>query len=176
MKKVLLLNADWTPLNFVSEIRALKLLVKGRCEVITVSEKPSIWNEKIPTPSREYDSPATLRVLDRVNRKYTTPCFRKKVLFNRDNWQCQYCHVKLDKNSVTIDHVVPRALGGQTSWKNCVVACKKCNIKKGSKPLSESGMNLRKQPSVPSVKYYWEVGSQSSWHPDWIYFLDSNTY
>ena len=68
MKKVLLLNTDWTPLNFVSEIRAINLLMKGRCEVIIVSEKPSVWNEKIPTPTREYDSPATLRVLDRVNR------------------------------------------------------------------------------------------------------------
>lgn len=176
MKKVLLLNTDWTPLNFVSEVRALKLLMKGRCEIITVSEKPSIWGEKIVTPSCELDTPATLRVLERVNRKYTTPCFRKKVLFNRDNWQCQYCNVKLDKNSVTIDHIIPRAMGGQTSWKNCVVACKKCNLKKGSKPLSECDMRLRKTPAIPSVTHYWETGNQSSWHPDWIHFLDSNTY
>jgi 5-methylcytosine-specific restriction endonuclease McrA len=176
MKKVLLLNSDWTPLNFISELRAFTLIDKGRCEVITITETPSIWDEKITTPQRDYDSPATLRVLDRVHRRYASSRFRKKVLFNRDNWQCQYCNIKLDKISVTIDHVIPRTLGGQTSWKNCVVACKKCNLKKGSKSLSETGMKLRKQPIIPTVSNYWEAGNQSTWHPDWIYFLGSNSY
>lgn len=175
MKKVLLLNADWTPLNFISEVRALNLLINGRCEIITITEKPSIWDEKITTPSRDYDSPATLRVFVRVNRKYTIPCFRKNVLFNRDNWQCQYCGIKLDKISITIDHVIPKAQGGRTSWNNCVAACKKCNLKKGPRSLSTTGMKLNKLPSTPSVSHYWDIGNQSSWHPDWIYFLNSRT-
>jgi len=173
MKRALLLNADWTPLNFISDIRALTLLFKGRAEVITLGEKPSFWNERINSASNNYEVPATIRLLERINRRYSTPRFRKKILFNRDNWQCQYCGIKLDWSSVTIDHVVPRCKGGQTTWKNCVASCVKCNMKKGPRPLSESGMQLKKSPSEPHITHYWEFNQPSTWHEDWNSFFSS---
>lgn len=176
MKRVLLLNADWSPLNFVSSIRALNLLFKGRAELIFMSEKPSVWGEKINTSSRSFEVPATLRLVERVNRKYTAPRFRKWVLFNRDEWQCQYCGVSLDVRSVTIDHVIPRSKGGATSWKNCVASCKKCNWRKGSKTLAEAGMQLRKNPIEPKITHFWESDQQNVWHPDWSSFLGGDTY
>jgi 5-methylcytosine-specific restriction endonuclease McrA len=175
MKRVLLLNSDWSPLNFVSGFRALNLLFKGRAEVITLGEKPSFWEEKLTTPTKSYDIPATLRLVERVNRRYTAPRFRKWVLFNRDSWQCQYCGVKLDWHSITIDHVLPRSRGGPTNWKNCVAACKKCNLKKGSRLLPETGMQLKKNPAEPKVSHFWEMG-HSPWHPDWEMFFGSDTY
>lgn len=171
MKKTLLLNADWSPLNFVTPIRALNLLNKGRAELITVGESPSCWSEKISTPNRSFEVPATLRLVSRVNRKMTMPRFRKWVLFNRDDWQCQYCGIKLDWGTVTIDHVRPKSMGGPTSWKNCVASCKKCNWKKGARLPSDAGMHLRKNPSFPSVIHFWESPSPSTWHPDWISFF-----
>ena len=173
MKRALLLNADWTPLNFVSDIRALTLLFKGRAEVITLGEKPSFWDERINSASSNYEVPATIRLFERINRRYSTPRFRKKILFNRDNWQCQYCGVKLDWSSVTIDHVVPRCKGGQTTWKNCVASCVKCNMKKGPRQLSESGMQLKKNPTEPHITHYWEFNQPSAWHEDWNSFFSS---
>ena len=171
MKKVLLLNSDWSPLNFVSGIRALNLLLKGRVEVISSGDKPSIWDESFNTPNKSFQLPATVRLLERVSRRYTAPRFKKRVLFNRDNWQCQYCNVKLDWTSITIDHVIPRSRGGATSWKNCVAACRRCNMKKGSRMLSETGMQLRKNPSEPKVTHYWEFSQHSNWHADWDTFF-----
>lgn len=170
-RNVLLLNADWTPLNFVSSIRALNLLFKGRAEVITIGEHPSAWDEVYLSPSRAYRIPATMRLLDRVTRMYSTPRFRKRVLFNRDNWQCQYCGINLDYKTITIDHVHPRSKGGGTDWKNCVSACKRCNLKKGSRLLSESGMLLRKAPSIPLMNHFWDVSPTGIWHPDWSSFF-----
>lgn len=177
MKKTLLLNADWSPLNFVSPFRALHLLMCGRAELISFDDRQSCWDEKINSVSVSFQMPATLRLLQRISRRYNTPRFRKKVLFNRDGWQCQYCGIRLDWGSVTIDHVTPKARGGTTSWKNCVAACKKCNIKKGCKTPVEAGMNLLKPPVDPKILHFWEwdlVGhGQDSllWHPDWEMFF-----
>jgi 5-methylcytosine-specific restriction endonuclease McrA len=171
MKKVLLLNSDCTPLNFVTVVRAFNLILKGRAEVIKLGERQSSWDIKIKTTSDSFEVPATLRMVEKVNRKFgSAPKFRKRVLFNRDSWTCQYCGIKLDASNITIDHIMPRARGGQTNWRNCVTSCKKCNIKKGARLLPETGMQLRKNPIEPSMLHFWEAGVYT-WHPDWSYFL-----
>lgn len=172
MKNALLLNADWSPLNFITGFRALNLLFKCRAEIISMGDRYSTWDEKVTTASRSYELPATLRLVHRVNRRYTAPRFRKKVLFNRDNWQCQYCDVKLDRCNITIDHVIPRSRGGETSWRNCVTSCKKCNYKKGSRMLSEIDMKLIRLPVEPKVVHFWEYQGRSHWHPDWSHFFN----
>ena len=82
--------------------------------------------------------------------------FTRHNLFMRDKNLCQYCGIKLSNNDITIDHVHPKSLGGETSWKNCVVACAKCNRKKDNKTLSQSGMKLLHTPFVPM------------WRPDFV--------
>lgn len=176
MRRTLLLNTDWSPLNFVTPVRALNLLMKGRAEIISMGERQSLWDESMTTSTRSFEMPATLRLLERVNRKISSPRFRKWVLFNRDGWTCQYCGINLDWQTITIDHVIPRSRGGLTTWKNCVASCKKCNWKKGSRTLFESGLNLRRPPGEPRVIHYWEVSQSTSWHPDWTTFFPSDIY
>ena len=177
MKRALLLNADWSPLNFVSGIRALNLLFKGRAEIISLGEKPSTWDDYITSPSRNFELPATLRLVEKVNRRYVhSPRFRKWALFNRDGWQCQYCGISLDVRSITIDHVVPRSRGGPTSWRNCVSSCKKCNMTKGSRTPGESDMKLRKNPVEPKMHHFLDLASKNPWHPDWFAFFGPDTY
>ena len=49
------------------------------------------------------------------------------------NNRCAYCdHPPIDDKSLTIDHVKPRAHGGQDQTTNCIPACKRCNADKGS--------------------------------------------
>lgn len=173
MKMSLLLNDDYSPLNFVSPIRALTLLFRGSAEVVSV-DGPSMWDITYATTSREYKAPATLRLKRRVPRIEVPPRFRRKALFNRDNWQCQYCGVDLDDDTVTIDHIIPKTRGGPRSWKNCVTACKKCNLKKGSKALSESGLRLLKNPASPKIHHFWDIRKKNfEWHSDWIHFLNN---
>lgn len=49
----------------------------------------------------------------------------------------------------SIDHVVPKRLGGGTTWDNVVTACRRCNMRKSDKPLHQSGMSLRRTPRQP---------------------------
>lgn len=53
---------------------------------------------------------------------------RERVL-TRDGYVCQYC----GKVANTVDHIVPRRLGGDDSMDNLVASCRRCNSRKGGR-------------------------------------------
>lgn len=53
---------------------------------------------------------------------------RAKIL-KRDHGRCRYCG---SEDSLTIDHVVPIAMGGSNRLRNLVACCSPCNTKKGA--------------------------------------------
>lgn len=172
MKRALLLNADFTPIRFISEFDAITLLYLKKVVVVDMGDsRPSEWNEVIRSPSTTIKIPATLRLVKRVNRRQRLPRFKRRILFNRDDWKCQYCTVRLDGDEATIDHVMPTSRGGRTTWLNCVTACKRCNKHKAARTPEEAGMNLVKKPVAPTPVHYWDSSRSSSWHPDWDEFL-----
>ncbi|MFF8036213.1 HNH endonuclease [Streptomyces sp. NPDC016626] len=58
---------------------------------------------------------------------------RYEVL-RRDNHTCRYCGAMAPEVSLTVDHVVPQALGGGDEPSNLVTACAACNSGKTSVP------------------------------------------
>lgn len=75
--------------------------------------------------------------------------FLRRELKIKKNLCCSYCNksnLRIEFNNMnvpneikaTIDHVIPISAGGDIfSVNNVVVACGKCNTKKGSQPLEE---------------------------------------
>lgn len=173
MKRVLLLNSSWEALNFISDERAIRLMIKGRAEVVTNMEgKRSVWSDAhFATPSTKIEVPATLRLSKRVNRRWKPPRFRKKVLFNRDGWTCQYCGEKLNWDTIEVEHIMPTSRGGLTTWANCVAACKPCNKGKANMTPEEAGMKLLSVPQNPNALHFWDLGRSAAWHPDWETFI-----
>ena len=55
-------------------------------------------------------------------------------ILKRDNNTCRYCGGRAPDVVLTIDHVVPIALGGSDEPGNLVAACKDCNAGKSSTP------------------------------------------
>lgn len=53
-------------------------------------------------------------------------------ILRRDNNACRYCGGKAPDVALTIDHVIPVALGGTDDPSNLVAACKDCNAGKTS--------------------------------------------
>jgi len=53
----------------------------------------------------------------------------KQRILKRDQWCCFYCGQDAD----TVDHVLPRRLGGLDNEDNLVAACKRCNLAKGGR-------------------------------------------
>jgi hypothetical protein len=60
-------------------------------------------------------------------RKFARKKFRKQIF---EEWDfCAYCG---KEHPETLDHVLPKALGGLTTRKNLIGACGECNILKSS--------------------------------------------
>lgn len=130
--------------------RAVNLLCTGKA----VSIKDS--NEVIHSPSTHMFIPDIIMLSNYVNEGKTNRYdviggperpLSKKLIHERDNWVCAYCGDFGD----TVDHIVPKALGGKDSWDNVITACITCNGLKGKKMLSEIGWVLRYEP-VPLTR------------------------
>lgn len=53
-------------------------------------------------------------------------------ILRRDNHTCHYCGGTSPTVALTVDHVIPRALGGTNDPSNLVAACRDCNAGKSS--------------------------------------------
>ncbi len=84
--------------------------------------------------------------------RHQTVTFSRRNLFKRDHSTCQYCACQPGTEELTIDHVLPRSQGGQTTWENCVLACVSCNAKKANRTPEQAMMKLRRAPVRPSWK------------------------
>jgi HNH endonuclease len=53
----------------------------------------------------------------------------KQTIRERAKYLCEYCHSseRLSANRFTIDHVIPRSLGGSDELNNLALACRRCN-------------------------------------------------
>jgi len=54
----------------------------------------------------------------------------KKVIFEEDDYQCQYCGDRPGSENLYIDHIKPLISGGDNSNDNLTTACTSCNSKK----------------------------------------------
>lgn len=47
---------------------------------------------------------------------------------------CAICGKPIEsEHELTVDHIIPRAMGGSTTYENCQLAHKACNFRKGNK-------------------------------------------
>lgn len=70
----------------------------------------------------------------------------------RDGMKCVYCGAKNVR--LTIDHILPKAKGGKSTFENTVAACKPCNNKKGSKLCSEVKMYPKTNVHSPTISEF----------------------
>ena len=164
--KVLVLNHTFEPLQVCGARRAVVLVFSGKAERVEDSTRV------IRSPSTAFLVPSVIR-LQRYIRKPAEPtiAFNKKNILKRDAHTCQYCG-RNGGERMTIDHVIPKSLGGRTVWENVVSACRGCNLKKGNKSLWEVGMHmLRKQAKPHSSSYLGMLAHTPPHHESWRKYL-----
>jgi len=152
MEKVILLNSDYSFLNVVSWKRAVRLMVKGKAEVVEASNKIIRNAER----TIELLIPKVLRLVKLVRSIYKTKVpFSKKNVMVRDNFTCAYCGKT--EQRLTIDHIIPKSKGGKSTFENCVASCKPCNNRKNNRTPSEANMFLKKKPFQPTIMEFFII-------------------
>jgi 5-methylcytosine-specific restriction endonuclease McrA len=138
---VLVLNGNYAPINICSTRRAMCLILVGKANMVMDGRGV------VRTVSRTFPKPSIIRLHHVIKRPRPSVKLSKQEIFRRDHFKCQYCGQ--GARELTVDHVLPQHLGGESTWSNLVTACASCNHKKGGFTLSQSGLKLRKPPSQP---------------------------
>ncbi|MEE9197875.1 MAG: HNH endonuclease [bacterium] len=165
--KVLVLNSSYEPLQFCTPRRAVVMVIMGRAEKV---ERDGFV---VRSPSVTMRLPAVIRLMRYVRRPYRPGVsFSKKNVFKRDQYTCQYCGA--GGGTLTLDHVIPRSRGGATVWENVVLACRRCNAKKGNRPLHETPLSLLRPPVRPSHLFFARTaqGAPASVQAAWSKYLE----
>lgn len=147
---VLVLNASLQPLSVIPERRLIVLLSKQKVAFVDPSAR-ALVEECIAMRRLRVDEPVIVQLLAnvRIPRMALRPT-RANILL-RDEDTCQYCgrHTR----ELTLDHIIPRSRGGQSTWENLVACCRACNGRKGNRLLKDSGMHLIRQPRPLDHEY-----------------------
>jgi 5-methylcytosine-specific restriction endonuclease McrA len=158
-RPVLVLNGSFEPLQIITARRAMILIAKGAAIV----QEPS--KHFLHTSTMRFPLPSVIRLLTyRHVPRYTRSVSRKSILL-RDGYKCQYCMQAFLPGKLTLDHVIPRSRGGQSTWTNMVAACYFCNNRKGARTPEEAGMTLghRPQPFSLHAKHKQAAQHEPAW-------------
>ncbi len=161
-RPTLVLNRNWQAVHVATVARALVLLFNETARVVDPADYQLYdwedWSKLRPHDGERFiravrfklrvPEVVTLTGYDRLPTAAVT--FSRRNIFKRDHFTCQYCGDQPGSEELTLDHVVPRAQGGESRWDNCVLACLPCNKRKADRTPQQAGMKLRKEPVQPT--------------------------
>jgi len=143
VQQVLVLNASYEPLNVCSVRRAHVLIFKGKAEVVEQLDRP------LRSASDTFRWPHVIRLVQYVRvPRLVQRKISRRALFARDGWRCVYCGSTGGR--LTLDHVIPRSRGGDSTWENVVTSCSPCNLRKGNRLPDEVQMVPARHPRQPA--------------------------
>lgn len=197
MSEVLVLNRNYQAMRIIGWRRAFTMLCQGVAEVLHIEDSPTgskTWqnfnlndwaelsalraefepdeHDFIRTVRLQLCVPRIIRVLgyDRLPRQDVK--FNRQNVYARDNSRCQYCGKKFQTKDLSLDHVVPKMLGGKATWDNMVCCCIKCNIKKGGRTPAQAGMKLITLPVKPKRNPVINIRVRDPKFKSWQQFVD----
>src|SRR5882672_588875 len=187
---VLVLNRHYQPIHVTNVKRAFSLLYLGVARVVDPEFKTfdfETWaqlslemsalghglsdGEVIRTVNRAILVPRVivLQLYDRIPK--TKVRFSRYNIYLRDGNTCQYCGRELPRTDLNLDHVIPRAQGGRTTWENVVCCCIDCNLTKGARTPDQAGIKLLKVPVRPRWTPTFRTNGGKVRHREWLPFL-----
>ncbi|MFP4145833.1 MAG: HNH endonuclease [Phycisphaeraceae bacterium] len=191
---VLVLNKMWMAIRVIDAKRAFSLLFRDLAEVIRVDDGSfagydfeswtdiSTARESYALDHEEYEwvhtvrlqiaVPQVIRLLgyDQLPRQEVK--LNRRNIFARDRNICQYCGRPFPTSELSLDHVVPRTQGGESSWTNLVCACTRCNARKGGRTPKQAHMHLIREPVCPKRNPVINLRLGSGKYQSWRAFLD----
>jgi 5-methylcytosine-specific restriction endonuclease McrA len=159
--RTLVLNRSWVAIDTTTVRKALVWMYRGLARAIAPDSYETYdfdsWSDLavakgepcIHTVNIQIRVPdiIILALYNEVPKKEVV--FSRRNLYKRDRFTCQYCSRQPGSEELTIDHILPRARGGKSTWENCVLACVECNRRKANRTPVEAAMLLKHSPIRP---------------------------
>jgi len=159
-RNVLVLNQNYEPISICNVRKAIVLIYLGKAEIVErLDAEVKSVRSSIPFPS-------VVRLQIYIYRPFTPVVLSRKNVLRRDHHTCQYCGKTTAP--LTVDHIIPRHLGGKHTWENLVCACVRCNNAKGNRTPEQAELQLLKKPTKPSHLFFLQFfieKPQDSWRP-----------
>ena len=162
---VIAVDSRFVPMLEVSRKHSLTAVAKGRAKVLD----PQTWMTKTIDEVGDHE-PIHIIIYPHA---YAVAETRLAIghgpvgILRRDNFECQYDDCK--NKATTVDHVIPRCQGGQSTWANLVGCCPSCNARKGGRTPAQANMKLKRPVRSPKwmlfERFYQIVGKTSN-HED----------
>lgn len=133
---------------------------------------------KIRSQHLEMSVPSIIMMNDQTRWKKDLKYSRSNI-YLRDSFTCQLqitnkCKElsgKVKISELTLDHVVPKSLGGKSTWTNVCTSCKSCNGEKGNDKSIVPGV-------TPHKPTYYEILSKRRQFPihihdaEWLFYIN----
>jgi 5-methylcytosine-specific restriction endonuclease McrA len=164
LQAVLVLNANFEPLNVCTTRRAMGLVLNGKASLV--------MNGRgfIHTITRSFPRPSIIRLDTMIHRPRPRVRLTKREILRRDNYVCQYCGQRV--SYLTVDHIIPRHMGGEHIWENLVAACPTCNHRKGSHTPDQVHMHLLHPPKEPPTSAFYLFSRYLGENQEWVPFIE----
>ncbi len=190
---VLVLNRMWLAVRVTDARRAFSLLVRNLAEVIRVDDGSytahdfESWAD-LSAAREQFDGdqyewvrtvrmrlavPKVIRLFGYDRLPQQDVKLNRRNIFARDRNTCQYCGRHFSTAELSLDHILPRSQGGQSSWTNLVCCCVRCNAKKGGRTPEQAHMHLIRPPTKPRRNPVISLRLGSDKYASWRAFLDN---
>ena len=176
---VLVLNRSYLPIHVTSVRRAVTLIFRDVARAVNeeyqtfdfeqwhrVDGEPAIGTSKglIRVPRV-----ILLVAYDRIPKRQIR--FSRLNVLARDKYTCQYCGARPPRSELNLDHVIPRSMGGKTTWDNVVTSCVDCNRRKGGRTPQQARLRLRRKPARPRWTPLMDLAISHTRYDEWRPFL-----
>ena len=178
--RVLVLNRSYLPIHVTSARRAFSLIYRQTARAVN-EEYETFDFEQWQQLEVAGDAIGTANGVMRVPRVIVLPGFdripKRQIrysrvnVFARDKFTCQYCGSSPPRSQLNLDHVVPRSLGGRTTWENVVCSCVDCNRRKGGRTPQQARLRLQRRPGKPRWTPLMNLIVSSVRYKEWRPFL-----
>ena len=180
---VLVLNRSYLPIHVTSVRRAFSLIYQGGARAVNVHYETfdfNGWVQSVCSPETDVIGTSRggmpvprvilLTRFDRLPKRQLR--FSRTNIFTRDRFTCQYCAERPPRAQLNLDHVIPRAQGGTTTWENIVCCCVPCNRRKGGRTPEQAGVRLRCKPMRPRWSPLLGIAPSGVRYREWKPFLN----
>jgi len=165
-RHVLVLNQNYEPLSVCSVRRAAVMVLLERAEIIETLD-----SQRLHSINRSMPVPSVVRLATYIRVPAKQVLLSRKNIIKRDGGRCQYCGKK--SPDMTVDHVLPKNIGGADTWENLVAACQECNNKKGQRTPEQAQMVLARKPRRPNhITFIQQIIGIDDFHWKRYLFMD----